>query len=107
VLYVNKSGAGKMSAESNVREQPQNYTPEEAALLIRLRVFVNMRWLQILGVLGATIGCLQSISYRFPHDTGVHCLYFCSAIQPGIFHPGEEPQKKPARTDNRKGYHLQ
>ena len=26
------------------------YTPEEAALIMRLRVFVNLRWLAVLGV---------------------------------------------------------
>jgi len=55
-----------MSAESNVREQPQNYTPEEAALLIRLRVFVNMRWLAILGVLGATLVASKVFHIGFP-----------------------------------------
>ena len=36
-------------------EGEAEYLPEEAALLMRLRVFVNMRWLAILGIIIATL----------------------------------------------------
>jgi signal transduction histidine kinase len=42
------------------------YTPEEAALLMRLRVFVNMRWLAILGIIGATVAASLVFQVGFP-----------------------------------------
>jgi len=36
-------------------EPKAGYTPEEAALLMRLRVFVTMRWLAVIGVVVATL----------------------------------------------------
>jgi NhaP-type Na+/H+ or K+/H+ antiporter len=55
-----------MSNISTINEEPQNYTPEEAALLVRLRVFVNMRWLAIIGVLIATIVASLGFHIGFP-----------------------------------------
>jgi signal transduction histidine kinase len=55
-----------MSKASPINEQPQNYTPEEAALLVRLRVFVNMRWLAIIGVLIATMVASLVFHIGFP-----------------------------------------
>ncbi|MFC1928076.1 sensor histidine kinase [Chloroflexota bacterium] len=40
--------------------------PEEAALLMRLRIFVNMRWLAILGIIIATLVASQIFHISFP-----------------------------------------
>jgi signal transduction histidine kinase len=74
-----------MSTESNVKEQPQNYTPEEAALLVRLRVFVNMRWLAILGVLGATLVASKIFHIGFP-TIPVYIICFFVAVYNLVFH---------------------
>lgn len=42
------------------------YTPEEAARLMRLRMFVTMRWLAILGVLTATLVAALVFHIMFP-----------------------------------------
>lgn len=42
------------------------YLPEEAALLMRLRVFVNMRWLAIVGVIIATLVASMVFHIHFP-----------------------------------------
>jgi signal transduction histidine kinase len=42
------------------------YTPEEAALLMRLSVFVNMRWLAILGIIAATVAASLVFHVGFP-----------------------------------------
>ncbi len=42
------------------------YTPEEAALLKRLRVFIVMRWIAILGVLAAALLASKIFSVGFP-----------------------------------------
>ena len=42
------------------------YLPEEAALLMRLRVFVNMRWLAIVGIVIATLVASQVFRIGFP-----------------------------------------
>ena len=55
-----------MGTESNIKEEPQNYTPEEAALLVRLRVFVALRWIAILGVLIATLVASLVFDIGFP-----------------------------------------
>jgi signal transduction histidine kinase len=55
-----------MNSETNVKGELHNYTPEEAALLVRLRVFVNMRWLAIIGVLIATIVASLGFHIGFP-----------------------------------------
>ena len=55
-----------MRNPSLIKEVPQNYTPEEAALLVRLRVFVNMRWLAIIGVVIATVVASLVFHIGFP-----------------------------------------
>ena len=46
-------------------EGKTEYTPEEAALLLRHRVFLNMRWMAILGVIIATIVASQVFDIGF------------------------------------------
>jgi len=49
------------------REETQaEYTPEEATILMRLRVFVTMRWLAILGVIIATLIASYAFHISFP-----------------------------------------
>ena len=38
-----------------IEEDHPGYTPEEVALMARLRVFVTMRWVAVVGVVTATI----------------------------------------------------
>jgi len=50
-----------------VREGTEvEYTPEEAALLMRIRIFVNMRWLAIGGVIVATLVASEVFNIGFP-----------------------------------------
>jgi len=42
------------------------YSPEEAALLMRLRVFVTMRWIAIFGVLAGTLVASEVLHIGFP-----------------------------------------
>ena len=46
-------------------EGKTEYTPEEAALLLRIRVFVNMRWLAILGIIITTLMASQVFHISF------------------------------------------
>lgn len=55
-----------MAGNPPLVETPTGYSPEEAALLMRLRVFVNMRWLAISGVLVATLVASQVFHIGFP-----------------------------------------
>jgi len=48
-----------------VETQPER-NPEEAALVMRLRVFVTMRWLVILGVIAATLIASKAFQISFP-----------------------------------------
>jgi len=48
------------------KEDKTEYTPEEVALLMRLRVFVTMRWLAILGVIIATLVASLLFHISFP-----------------------------------------
>jgi len=52
--------------EIPVEERETEYSPEEAALLMRLRVFVNMRWLAIVGVIIATLVASLVFNIDFP-----------------------------------------
>jgi len=52
--------------ELPVEQHETEYSPEEAALLMRLRVFVNMRWLAIVGVIIATLVASQVFNIDFP-----------------------------------------
>jgi len=49
-----------------VEQHDTEYSPEEAALLMRLRVFVNMRWLAIVGVIIATLVASLVFDIDFP-----------------------------------------
>lgn len=42
------------------------YTPEERALVFRLGVYMNMRWLAILGIVGATLVASRVFDIGFP-----------------------------------------
>jgi signal transduction histidine kinase len=42
------------------------YSPEEAALLMRLRVFVTMRWIAIVGVVAGTLVASEVLHIGFP-----------------------------------------
>ncbi|MDD5288290.1 MAG: ATP-binding protein [Dehalococcoidales bacterium] len=55
-----------MNTDLKVKGEPQNYTPEEAALLVRLRVLVAMRWIAILGVLASTLVASLLFHIGFP-----------------------------------------
>ena len=55
-----------MSSELPLEQNGAEYTPEEAALVMRLRVFVRMRWLAILGVIIATLIASQVFDIGFP-----------------------------------------
>ncbi len=46
--------------------QPRGYTPEEAALLLRLRIFIFMRWAAIAGVAIAAAVAAEAFHIRFP-----------------------------------------
>ncbi len=50
-----------------MEEQRTGYTPEESALLMRLRVFVTMRWLAVLGIVVATL--VASLIFNVNFDT--------------------------------------
>jgi len=52
--------------ELRAKEGETEYSPEEAALLMRLRVFVNMRWLAIIGVIIATLVASLVFDIDFP-----------------------------------------
>lgn len=43
----------------------RDHTPEERALLFRLRVYVNMRWLVVLGIIGCTLVATQVFHISF------------------------------------------
>jgi len=59
--------ATKSSSRSNQEEinEPE-LTPEEAALVLRIGVFVNMRWLAIAGVIIASLLADLVLNVRFP-----------------------------------------
>jgi len=73
-----------MSTELNTKEEQQNYTPEEAALLVRLRVFVSLRWIAILGVLIATLTASLVFHIDFP-TIPVYIICFVIAIYNLVF----------------------
>ena len=51
-------------AEPREKERP-GLTPEESALVVRIGVFVKMRWLAIAGVLIASLLATQVFDIRF------------------------------------------
>ncbi len=56
-----------MNNNNNLRksEYPE-YTPEEVALMARLRVFVNMRWFAVVGIIVATLVASKAFQINFP-----------------------------------------
>jgi len=55
-----------VSNERLIEPTETEYTPEEAALLMRLRVFVNMRWIAILGIIICTLVASEIFHISFP-----------------------------------------
>ncbi len=55
-----------MDSELLTEQDVTEYLPEEAALLMRLRVSVNMRWLAILGIVIATLVASMVFHIGFP-----------------------------------------
>jgi len=55
-----------MSNQLPVVESVAEQLPEESALLMRLRVYVNLRWLAILGIIAATLVASQLFHIGFP-----------------------------------------
>jgi signal transduction histidine kinase len=47
-------------------QSAREYTPEERALLFRLGVYVNMRWLVVLGIIGCTLVASRVFHIGFP-----------------------------------------
>jgi len=55
-----------MISNFSIESVASSYSPEEAALLMRLRVFVTMRWIAILGMLAATLATSLIFDIKFP-----------------------------------------
>jgi len=55
-----------MDMRPDWKETEVEYTPEEAALLMRIRIFSNMRWLAIAGVIVATLVASEVFNIGFP-----------------------------------------
>jgi len=55
-----------MTSKFTEQDNGKEYTPEEAALLKRRRVFINVRWLAILGVVLLTIIATRAFGITFP-----------------------------------------
>ena len=55
-----------MNSKFSIESVESGYSPEEAALLMRLRVFVTMRWIAILGMLVATLVASGVLDINFP-----------------------------------------
>ena len=55
-----------MSREVAIEDMEAGYSPEEAALLKRLRVFVTMRWIAVVGVVVATVVASRVLDIGFP-----------------------------------------
>ena len=55
-----------MNNEPRLESIESVHSPEEAALLMRLRVFVNMRWIAIIGVVIATLVATEILNIKFP-----------------------------------------
>lgn len=73
-----------MNTALSTKEEQQNYTPEEAALLVRLRVFVSLRWIAILGVLIATLMASLVFNVSFP-TIPVYVICFVIAVYNLVF----------------------
>ncbi|MFC1913503.1 hypothetical protein ACFLX7_04880 [Chloroflexota bacterium] len=55
-----------MSSRRLIEKSELEYTPEELAVLMRLRVFITMRWLAISGVIIATLLASTIFHIDFP-----------------------------------------
>ena len=60
-------------------ESRPEYAPEEVALLMRIRVFITMRWLAVIGVIMATLVASEVFNIGFP-TTPVYILCAFMAI---------------------------
>jgi signal transduction histidine kinase len=55
-----------MNNKALKEENEREYTPEEAALTMRLRVFVTMRWITVIGIIIAALVASMVIKISFP-----------------------------------------
>lgn len=74
-----------MSSESSIESVASGYSPEEAALMMRLRVFVTMRWIAILGMLIATLVASQVLDINF-QTLPVYLICPVIALYNVVFH---------------------
>ena len=73
--------------DERLREQVEaEYTPEEAALAMRLRVFVNMRWLAVAGIAIATLVASQVFDIGFPTLPGYLICPFIALYNLGFLY---------------------
>ncbi len=72
-----------MSAEQN--EAAIERTPEEAALIRRLRIFVNMRWIAAAGVAVATVVATEGFGIRFS-VLPLYIIAGCIALYNGLLY---------------------
>ncbi|MBN1643250.1 MAG: hypothetical protein JW856_00290 [Dehalococcoidales bacterium] len=75
-----------MNTTLDTMENPSGYTPEESALLFRLRVFVNLRWFAIVTVLVASL--IASLGFRidFPTEPVYIICLFLAAFNTLLFY---------------------
>ena len=66
-----------MKRDSGAEQDVTEYAPEERGLMLRLRVYVSMRWLAILGVLASTVTASKVFHIGFP-TTPVYVI--CAVI---------------------------
>ena len=65
------------------QKKEAEFTPEEAALLLRLKMFVRMRWMAILGIIAATIIASSVFHIGFPTlPVYILCIFmaFCNLL---------------------------
>jgi len=55
-----------MNNKTSTQENGSEYAPEEAALIMRLRVFVTMRWITVAGIIIATLVVSIALKISFP-----------------------------------------
>ncbi len=55
-----------LSNESLIEQSDPEYSPEAAALMMRLRILIRLRWFAILGVIVATLAASQVFHIGFP-----------------------------------------
>ena len=55
-----------MNKKAPREENPVEYTPEEAAIGMWLRVFITIRWITILGIIAATLMASEILNIEFP-----------------------------------------